>query len=446
MDLKSLRKTKGYTQSEVAELLDISLRTYKRYELNQRSIHSFKYLKLMEELRKIPAKTASISENSLKIAVIGAGYVGLSLSALLSVNNDVTVLDIDENRVNDINNRRCYLRDKSLEKLFKNPNLKLKAMKVNDFSFKKTQIVVIAVNTDFNEESGQLDMSNVLSSISKIRKNNKKCLIVIKSTVPMGFTKNLKDPNIIFCPEFLREGSAVNDTIHPSRIIIGVDNMTNKVRTFAKCLLDISITNKDAIYMSSHEAEAVKLFSNAYLALRVAYFNELDSYAEINSLSTKNIINGVSLDPRIGDFYNNPSFGYGGYCLPKDTAQLKNDFSNIGHNDVVSAIVNSNKNRKKHIVNQIVKLVNKNDVIGFYKISMKKDSNNYRGSSTLDVINELKRRNYKVIIYDSNYVGEDSVSFDELISQSNLIVTNRMEKELSNIPIKVYTRDIFNNN
>lgn len=447
MELKRIRKIKGYTQIEISNLLQIPLRTIKRYESDPNCKNTYKYNKICEELWKLPVKTESFSNNRQNIAVVGAGYVGLSLAALLSIKNDVVVVDVNKNRVDDINNRHCYLRDDLLTKMFTDKTFKLKAMEVNDCDFSKMQIAIIATNTDFDANTGQFDMNNVVSSINNIRRVNSNCLIVIKSTVPMGFTKSLNDSNIIFSPEFLKEGTAVRDNLYPSRIILGADTITKKVKDFAKCLMDISLSNKDVIYMSSHEAEAVKLFSNAYLAMRVAYFNELDTYAETNDLNPKNIIQGVSSDPRIGDYYNNPSFGYGGYCLPKDTAQLENSFLNISNNNIIKAIVESNQTRKKHIINQIVKcLKNKEQVIGFYKVSMKKDSDNYRSSSTLDIATELIKEGYKVIIYDKNYESDYSVSFDELINRSDIIIANRMSKELALVANKVYTRDQFGNN
>lgn len=259
----------------------------------------------------------------------------------------------------------------------------------------------------------------------------------------MGFTESLKDDNIIFSPEFLSEGTSVKDNQFPSRIIIGCNRVTNKIKAFANCLTSISLTNKNVIYMSSKEAEAVKLFSNAYLAMRVAYFNELDTYAETNGLDAFNVIKGVSLDPRIGDYYNNPSFGYGGYCLPKDTAQLENSFLNIENNNIIKAIVESNKTRKDYIVSQIISKVKKNDVIGFYRLSMKKNSDNYRNSSSLDIANKLIELGYNVIIYEPYYINKHCVSFEELLKESTIIIANRMDKQLRGFEYKTYTRDKF---
>lgn len=443
MNLKDLRKVKGYTQLEVSELLNIPLRTLKRYEKDPKLVGSFKYAQIYNNLIKIPAKTSQNYQKPLKIIVVGAGYVGLSLASLLSIKNDVTVVDIDSKKVEKINNRECYIKDEYLEKMFKDSSFSLRAMCVNNNIYQNSDIVVVATNTDFNNQTNAFDMSSVVETIKQVRQENDKCLIVIKSTVPLGFTSSLNDSNIIFSPEFLREGNAIKDNMFPSRIIIGTNYMSKGVKQFAQCLLDISINNKNVIYMTSQEAEAVKLFSNAYLAMRVAYFNELDSYAETNNLNSANIIKGISLDPRIGDYYNNPSFGYGGYCLPKDTAQLENSFLSIPNNNIIRAIVESNQTRKDFIAKQIIEKVNKKQTIGFYRISMKKGSDNYRNSASLDVANILIEKGYHVIIYEPNY---SDITLDNFINESDIIIANRIDKCLKPVLNKVYTRDQFKNN
>ena len=443
MTLKELRKVKGFTQTEVSELLNIPLRTLKRYEVDTALIGSFKYTQIFNNLAKIPAKSRQTEQKSLNIIVVGAGYVGLSLAALLSIRNKVTILDINEEKVDKINKRECYLKDPYLEKMFKDSSFSLNAMCVNDGVYQNADIVVVATNTDFNNETNAFDMSSVSQTIEQVRKENSKCLIVIKSTVPLGFTKSLNDPRTIFSPEFLREGNAVKDNLFPSRIIIGADIVSTKVKQFARCLLDISINHKNIIYMSSQEAEAVKLFSNAYLAMRVAYFNELDTYAETNGLNSSNIIKGVSLDPRIGDYYNNPSFGYGGYCLPKDTAQLENSFLSITNNNIIKAIVESNNSRKEYIINQIMKRVSKKKTIGFYRLSMKKDSDNYRNSSSLDIANRLVEEGYSVVIYEPSF---SSLTLEELFEKADIIIANRVDKLIKPVLHKVYTRDQFETN
>ena len=443
MNLKELRKIKGYTQPEVSELLGIPLRTWKRYESNNSLSNSFKYKQIYNNLTKIPAKSGQKEQKPLNIAVVGAGYVGLSLAALLSVRNKVVIVDIDEEKVNKINNSQLYLKDPYLEKMFKDSSFSLTAMSVKDVAYRNSNIVIVATNTDFNSATNSFDMKSVEQTISQVRSENPKCLIVIKSTVPMGYTKSKNDPNIIFSPEFLREGNAIRDNLFPSRIIIGADHLSNKVKTFAKCLLDISINNKNVMYMTSQEAEAVKLFSNAYLAMRVAYFNELDTYAESNDLNSSRIIKGISQDPRIGDYYNNPSFGYGGYCLPKDTAQLENSFLSISNNNIIRAIVESNQTRKEYIVSQIEKKIHKKGVVGFYRLSMKKDSDNYRNSSSLDIANQLIVKGYQVIIYEPSY---SNTSLEDLLNKSDIIVANRIDENLKEVKDKVYTRDQFENN
>ena len=443
MNIKELRKVKGLTQIEVSELLSIPLRTLKRYETDSSLAGTFKYNQIYNNLAKIPAKTQQKEQKPLNITVVGAGYVGLSLASLLAIKNNVTILDIDQEKVNKINQRNCYLKDPYLEKMFKDDSFGLNAMCVNDGVYLKTDIVIVATNTDFNSETGSFDMESVTETIKQVRRENSNCLIVIKSTVPMGFTKSLNDSKIIFSPEFLREGNAVKDNMFPSRIVIGVDQMSNRVKQFARCLQDISINNKNIIYLTSQEAEAVKLFSNAYLAMRVAYFNELDTYAETNNLDSSKIIKTISLDPRIGDYYNNPSFGYGGYCLPKDTAQLENSFLSITNNNIIKAIVESNQTRKEYIVNQIIKMITKKSVVGFYRLSMKKDSDNYRSSSSLEIANKLIEKGYKVIIYEPNF---SELSLQELFEKSDIIIANRVDKNLKPVLKKVYTRDQFENN
>ena len=446
MKLQELRKIKGLTQKEAAELLNIPLRTYKRYELEEVDKNSFKYHQIYSELAKIPVKTSQKTNNKLKIGIIGIGYVGLSLGSLLSLEHDVIAFDIDESKIEKVNNRECYLKDKLLEKVFKDKKFSLKALSVKNEYFKDRDVIIIATNTDFNIETGEFDTNSVDQSIELIRSVNKKCLIVIKSTIPMGYVDSKNDDRLIFSPEFLSEGNAVHDILYPSRIIVGANKITPDVKKFGKCLSNLSFNNRNVIYMTPIEAEAVKLFSNAYLAMRVAYFNELDTYAETKGLNPLNIIKGVSLDPRIGDYYNNPSFGYGGYCLPKDTAQLKRSFLNIKNNNIIQAIIESNHTRKEFIVSQIEKKINNKDeeVIGVYRLSMKKDSDNWRNSSILDILDSLKNKGYHLVIYEPNYKGElSSVSFDELINKSSIIIANRFDKKLEPFANKVYTRDLL---
>lgn len=451
MEINELRKIKGYTQKEVSDIFQIPLRTYKRYENNKSLIGTFKYREIYKLILDLPVKKKKIDINHYKITVVGTGYVGLSLAVLLAKNNDVIALDIDKKKIDSINNRKAYIKDSLLINILEKEKLNLKAEIVNDEAFKNRDFIIISTNTDFNPTTNNFDMSSVISSIERIRKVNKKVLVVIKSTVPLGFTKSLNDENIIFSPEFLREGQSIYDNLHPSRIIIGSDYPNNKIRKFVTSLINIALDNVETLYMSSQEAEAVKLFSNAYLAMRVAYFNELDTYAEMNDLSSLKIIKGVCKDKRIGDYYNNPSFGYGGYCLPKDTAQLKNSFLNISNNNIIEAIVKSNRTRKEYIVDQIVSKVNKMKkdkekvIVGIYRLSMKKDSDNFRSSSTLDLVALLKNRGINIIIYEPGYINKDSEeNLNLFINKSDIIIANRLDEKINPYINKVYTRDLIN--
>ena len=303
--------------------------------------------------------------------------------------------------------------------------------------YRHQDFVVISVPTDFVNEKNGYDMTSVTNTIKDIRSVNKKCLIVIKSTCPVGFTSSLDDRNIIFSPEFLREGKAIYDNLYPSRIIIGGNKSNKKVREFASLLLDTAINAPQVIYMSSSEAEAVKLFSNAYLAMRVSYFNELDSFASQNGLDSKNIIQGVSLDSRIGDYYNNPSFGFGGYCLPKDTSELISQMKNISNNDLISSIEKSNESRKDFIVSDIISKLNKpinESIIGIYSFESKKNSDNIRHASIIDVSNKLKDLGATILINDQS---------EEFKNKCDLIIANRYDSSLDEVKEKVYTRDLF---
>lgn len=385
----------------------------------------------------------------MKIAVAGVGYVGLSLATLLSQYNEVIALDIVKEKVNLINNRINPIADEYIEEYFKTKKLNLKATLDYEEAFKEVNYIIICVPTNYDEKCNFFDTSLVEDIIKKVHNMKLDTTIIIKSTVPVGFTKRMKEQykmqNIIFSPEFLREGRALYDNLYPSRIIIG--DKTEKAEQFAKLLKDVSLIKDIPIkFMNSTEAEAVKLFSNTFLALRIAYFNELDTYAEMKELDTKNIIEGVCLDSRIGNFYNNPSFGYGGYCLPKDTKQLRANYEDIPEN-IITAIVNSNFTRKQHIVKEI--LSRDASVIGIYKLSMKKDSDNFRSSAILDIIDMLIRKNKTIIIYEpqikKNFykncvIMNDIKKFKET---SSIIIANRLESDLKDVIEKVYTRDAF---
>ena len=385
----------------------------------------------------------------MKITVVGAGYVGLSLATLLSKDNEVVLIDIIKEKLDMIDNRISPIKDKDIEDYFKNKKLNLTTTLDYKKAFIDSKFIIIATPTDYNTETKVFDTKSIEDTIDKIIKVNSNATIIIKSTVPIGYTKNIRKKynkkNIIFSPEFLREGKALYDNLYPSRIIIG--DKSSEAKEFGELLKNSSL-KKDVVvkYMDSNEAESVKLFSNTYLALRISYFNELDTFAKKNNLNTKDIIEGVSLDPRIGDFYNNPSFGYGGYCLPKDTKQLLSNYENIPQN-LIESIIKSNDTRKHFISEDII---NKNPkLVGIYKLSMKKDSENYRQSAILDIINILKDNNIDMIIYDE-IIKDNSFNGIKVVNdlkvfkkESNIILANRIDKDLSDVDNKVYTRDIL---
>ena len=385
----------------------------------------------------------------MKIAVAGTGYVGLSLATLLSVNNEVIAFDISEKKVNMINNRISPIKDEYIEKYFKEKELKLKATIDYKEAFKQANYIVIAVPTNYDDVTNYFDCSAVEDVIEKVLEVNLNVTIVIKSTIPVGYTESIKKKykikNIMFSPEFLREGKALYDNLYPSRIIVGDDS--KEAHIFAELLKESCMKEDVQIkYMSSTEAEAVKLFANTYLALRVSYFNELDTYAELKGLDSKNIIDGVCLDPRIQEFYNNPSFGYGGYCLPKDTKQLLANYKDVPSN-LIEAIVKSNDTRKDHITEMILRKNPK--VVGIYRLTMKSNSDNFRSSAIQGIIERLKKNNIKIIIYEPTLnekeFNECKVvnEFKKFTKESDIIVANRFEEILKPVIQKVYTRDLF---
>ena len=385
----------------------------------------------------------------MKIAVAGTGYVGLSIATLLSQKNQVMALDIIPEKVEMINKRESPIKDEYIEKFFKEKNLNLTATLDYKDAFENADFVIISTPTNYDDEKNHFDTSSVEDIIQKVKNMNLDTTIVIKSTVPVGFTENMKNKyninNIMFSPEFLREGKALYDNLYPSRIIVG--EKSKRAKIFADLLKECSLKeNIEIKFMGSTEAEAVKLFANTYLALRVSYFNELDTYAEIKGLNTKDIIDGVSLDPRIGNFYNNPSFGYGGYCLPKDTKQLLANYDNVPQN-LIRAIVRSNRTRKKHIAEMVMR---KNpDVVGIYRLTMKKNSDNFRASAIQEIIDRLKIEGVEIIIYEPTLnvkkYNECTIinDFDEFSKKSDVILANRYENILDSVKEKVYTRDLF---
>ena len=388
----------------------------------------------------------------MKIGVAGLGYVGLSNAILLSQNHEVYGFDINPNIIELLKKKESHLKDKEIEDFLMHKKLSFFPTNNPKEAYENASFVIVAAPTNYDEEENYFDTSAVEKAISTIATYNKNCTIVIKSTIPVGYTEHIKnvypDMHIIFSPEFLREGKALYDNLYPSRIVVG--EKSEEAKQFANLLQEGAI-KKDIpiLFTGSTEAEAIKLFSNTYLALRISYFNELDTYAEVRGLDTKEIIKGVGLDPRIGDFYNNPSFGYGGYCLPKDTKQLLANYQDVPE-QLIKAIVDSNQTRMDHIADMVIKKNPK--VIGIYRLIMKAGSDNFRSSSIQGVMKRLLNRGYKVIIYEPSLKEEQfegcSVMNDleTFKSQSDVILSNRYQKELDDVKNKVYTRDLFGEN